>query len=290
MNVHHLNAATLCPVGMRLINGSGSLFKRARMVCHVLAIETGDGIVLVDTGLGTGDIADPKRLGTTWLWQLSPRLDAAETVAAQLRARGVARSEVRDIVLTHLDFDHAGGVADFPDARVHVHVREHAAATRLEEARPRGRYVGAHVAHGPRWKLFDDGGERWFGFDGVRALSERHPEILLVPLRGHTHGHTGVAVRSGDRWVLHAGDAYFFHRQVETPPNAPLALRFFQRRGDVDRAARQANQERLRVLASAHAAEVTIVCSHDPVELDRAVLQETLAVRGPMATPDSLPL
>ena len=63
MHVHHLNAGTMCPMSARLVNGQGGLFKRARLVCHVLLLETEDGLVLVDTGLGLGDIAKPERLG-----------------------------------------------------------------------------------------------------------------------------------------------------------------------------------------------------------------------------------
>lgn len=38
----------------------------------------------------------------------------------QIRRLGYAASDVCHIVLTELDFDHAGGLEDFPDARVHV--------------------------------------------------------------------------------------------------------------------------------------------------------------------------
>jgi glyoxylase-like metal-dependent hydrolase (beta-lactamase superfamily II) len=216
-------------------------------------------------------VADPRRLGRPWRWQAAPRLDAAETAAAQIEALGFARRDVRHVVLTHLDLDHAGGVPDFPDATIHVHAREHAAAvTRTIPTRP-WRYIDGHWAHGPRWRTWDDGGETWLGLTGVRALDVRNPDILLVPLPGHTPGHSGIAVRAGDRWLLHAGDAYFFHTQLDTPPvPPPLGLRFFQRRADTDRAARVANQDRLRVLKARHGDRVTIFNGHDPVELDRA--------------------
>ena len=45
MRVHHLNTGTMCPIGRRLVNGTGSIFQRARMVCHCLLIET-DGMAL----------------------------------------------------------------------------------------------------------------------------------------------------------------------------------------------------------------------------------------------------
>lgn len=269
MRAHHLNAATLCPMSARLVNGTGSLFARARLICHVMVIETARGVVLVDTGLGTGDLATPSRLGATWLRQVAPALAPSEPVHAQLPALGIAPSDVTDIVLTHLDLDHAGGIGDFPRARIHVHRREHEAATQAQGTRAALRYVRAHWQHDPAWALFDDGGERWLGFDGVRPLFDGEPDILLIPLRGHTAGHTGVAVRGPDGWRLHAGDSYFFHGQVATPPRAPFVLSLFQRRSDVDRAARIANQDRVRQLVEHHGAEVATFCAHDPVELAR---------------------
>ena len=120
MKIQHLNTGTMCPNGQRLVNGTGSLFKRARMVCHCLLIETNDGLALVDTGIGLGDIADPDRLGPRWVRQAAPKLDPAETAVQQVRALGYSPSDVRHVLLTHLDRDHAGGVPDFPHAAIHV--------------------------------------------------------------------------------------------------------------------------------------------------------------------------
>lgn len=269
MRVHHLNAATLCPASARLVNGRGGLFERARLVCHVLAVETKDGLLLVDTGLGTDDLTTPSRLGRAWLRQVSPRLDHGEPVITRLASIGATANDVRDIVLTHLDLDHAGGIADFPKATVHVHARELEAASRGLGTRANRRYVHDQWRHRPIWSTFEDGTVRWFDFEGVRPLAGTDDDVLLVPLRGHSTGHTGVAVRSCGRWLLHAGDGYFFHGQVETPPHAPLVLRAFQRRSDVDTAVRVANQERLRALVANHEDEVTLFCAHDPFEFDR---------------------
>jgi len=92
-------------------------------------------------------------------------------------------------VLTHLDFDHAGGLEDFPNAVVHVTAREKEVA----DARVGGAFVGTRRYRPQQWdaalewRLYPfDGGERWFGFDSVRDLKGLPPEILLVPLAGHT--------------------------------------------------------------------------------------------------------
>ncbi|MGY4320228.1 hypothetical protein [Bradyrhizobium sp. JR3.5] len=135
-------------------------------------------------------------------------------------------------------------------------------------APPEGRYITAQWKHGPDWAFYGAGGEDWFGFQGVRALGDREPDILMVPLPGHTLGHCGIAVRDKDRWLLHAGDAYFHHAQLDARPRIPLVLGMFQRRADMDRATRIQNQERLRQLKAAHGSDVTIVNSHDPVDYE----------------------
>jgi glyoxylase-like metal-dependent hydrolase (beta-lactamase superfamily II) len=132
------------------------------------------------------------------------------------------------------------------------------------------RYILSQWRHGPKWNLCGDGGEDWYGFKGVRALEDRETDILLIPLHGHTPGHCGVAVRGDDKWLLHAGDSYFFHGQIETPPRrAPFALGIFQRRGDTDRALRILKQDRVRQLRAQHGGEIGIFNSHDPVDYAR---------------------
>ena len=94
--------------------------------------------------------------------------------------------------------------------------------------------------------------------------------MLLIPLAGHSLGHTGVAIKTGDSWLLHCGDAYFHHNELATPPSCPPGLRFFQNLNNADHGQRVANQEHLRELAARHGEEVRMVCSHDPHELDLA--------------------
>ena len=270
MRVHHLNTGTLCPHGQRFVNGTGSPFRRARLICHALLLELPDGLALVDGGLGTGDLADPDRLGRSWVRQAAPRLDPAEPALAQVQALGFAATDVRHLIMTHLDLDHAGCVPDFPWATVHVHARELTAAHARPTALARRRYVPQQIPDVARARTYDDGGETWRGLDGARMLDDRDPDVLLVPLPGHTDGHCGVAVRSDHGWLLHAGDSFFFHGQLEARPHAPLALRYFQGRADTDRAARRSNQARVRELALAHP-DVRVFSGHDPVSFDAAV-------------------
>jgi glyoxylase-like metal-dependent hydrolase (beta-lactamase superfamily II) len=269
MRVHHLNCGSFCPHGRRLVNGEGGWLERAHVVCHCLAIETGDGIVLVDTGFGMEDARNPGQLGGAFRLLMNPRPQTETTALRQLEALGFAASDVRHVVTTHLDLDHAGGLPDFPEAEVHLLSAELEAA--LHPAlNDRLRYIGgAHWKHDPKWVTHDAGGEQWLGFESVRILPGFDLEILLVPLIGHTRGHTAVAIRDGEGWLLHAGDAYFHHDELRRPPGCPPMLRFFQNLTASDNRARKANQERLRELVERHGDDLTVLCSHDPFELER---------------------
>jgi glyoxylase-like metal-dependent hydrolase (beta-lactamase superfamily II) len=117
----------------------------------------------------------------------------------------------------------------------------------------------------------DPQGDEWFGFTAVRELPGVEADIRLVPLIGHTVGHTGVAVRDGDGWLLHAGDAYFHHGEMRADaPACPPGLRYMQTRMETARGLRLANQERLRELVREQGDRITVFSAHDPVEL-RAV-------------------
>lgn len=109
LRVHHLNCGTLCPHGGKLIGTPGGWLSPGKMVCHCLLVETRAGLVLVDTGMGTGDIDNPAQLGRPFVALTRPRLEHQETALAQIRVLGYSAADVRHIVVTHLDLDHAGG-------------------------------------------------------------------------------------------------------------------------------------------------------------------------------------
>lgn len=244
---------------------------RGKLASRVVLVETDDGLVLFDTGYGLRDVADPaSRLSGFFLRLLEPELREELTAVRQVERLGYAADDVRHIVLTHLDFDHAGGLDDFPRATVHMLRTERDEATAQGSWLDRQRFRPQQWSSVDRWTTYDvAAGEAWYGFAAVRALRGLPPEILMVPLVGHTLGHAGIAVREPSGWLLLAGDAYFDHEELdpERPRCAP-GLRLYQWMMEKDRGARLANQRRLRALAHEHGDEVQIVCSHDPRELE----------------------
>jgi glyoxylase-like metal-dependent hydrolase (beta-lactamase superfamily II) len=257
---------------------------RGVMVCHCLLIETErDGLILVDSGFSTHDVADPRRIPTVFRRGLRmDLLDVAETAVHHIATLGLDPRDVRHIVLTHMDLDHAGGLIDFPEATVHLHDRELRAATEPRTRMERHRYVPVQWAHGPRWQTHAEAGDTWRGLAAIARLPGVDADIGLVPLPGHTRGHTGVIVRAGDRWLVHAGDAYFHPRTLEAGGAAPFGLRGFELLSTTDRARRIASVEALRGLRGD--ADVDIMCAHSFDELAdaqaRATARSTTAARA----------
>ncbi len=270
LRIHHLNCGTHCPLGGALFDGdSGGLF--ARITTHVLLIETpSSGLVLVDAGYGLEDVRHPHpRLPHAWRALLNVRLREQDTALRQIEDLGFSARDVRHVVLTHLDFDHAGGLSDFPDARVHVLAAEKDAALRHAGFVGRERYRPRQWTEVTDWRTYHrTAGEPWLGFDAVRALDGLPPEILMIPLRGHTLGHAGVAVQGADGWLLHAGDAYLHRGQMDLAhAHMPPGLAVYQHVMDSDRPARRANVERLRALKREQGG-VRVFCAHDAHELE----------------------
>ncbi|BDH13992.1 MBL fold metallo-hydrolase [Streptomyces hygroscopicus] len=262
--VHHLNCGSMMSIEATY-EGPPPL----HAVCHCLLVETDrDGLVLIETGLGLDDVRRPQdSLDPEWRELAQPELRPAETARQQIERLGYAASDVRHIALTHLDVDHCGGLPDFPEAQVHLMASELRAA--MAEA-PSFRYRPAHWAHGPRWVTYEPdsaGGEEWAGFAGVRPLTGVASEVLMMPLGGHSAGHAGFAVRDGEGWLLHAGDAYFYHREIaaDDPHSHPL-MDLIQLNAQVEEELRIANQGRLREAAAGGAGEerIRVINAHDP--------------------------
>lgn len=258
---HHLNCACIQNL---TIHGKA-------LGCHVMVVETpNSGLVLVDTGLGTQDYANlTSRLTYSFVYGYArPRRDPALAAIHQIRALGLDPSDVRHIVMTHMDLDHVGGLSDFPRAKVHLHAAELKQCTERRTFRDKHRYLPAMWAHGLDTETYTETGEPWFGFEAVRQLRGLPPEILLIPLFGHTLGHCGVAVQSARGWLLHAGDAYFDPREVNGPQRrCAWKVGLFQALVQTNRSLRLRNQARLRALVAEHP-EVDVFSAHNPWELE----------------------
>ena len=211
-----------------------------------LAVDTDQGPVLVDTGVGLHDHEHPGWVVRLFSLDFGLGRDPETTAVRQLARRGIAADDVHHIVLTHLHFDHAGGLPDFPRAQVHVHRREHEAFLHPRSWIELG-YDRFDASHGPAWCLYEHIDADWLGFEAIRLPFT--PPMYLVPLFGHTRGHCGVAIQDGDGWVFQCADAM------------PLNVEFDVTPGWLNRMVLGSHGPRLRAFAKVHP-EVRLLAGH----------------------------
>ena len=231
------------------------------MSIHCLIIRCADRIILVDTGFGTREMQNPNQLvGFDAIFKLGFMTDTRMTAVERLRAQGIAPGDVSDIVLTHMDNDHAGGLHDFPNAIVHVSSEE---LNSYESIQPRGPYRPYQISHLTKFKMHEPSSEKWFGLEARSIDISEDLQLKLIPLPGHTFGHCGVAYRENGKWSLHAGDAYFDSSVnfIVDGPALPIEAAF---QSDAEK--RVDSIKKLQRLRAEHGDEIDIFCTHDEHE------------------------
>ncbi len=218
----------------------------------MLLVETDQGPVLVDAGVGIADQRAPTFRMAQYrrLYRASSGIE--KTAFRLVQKLGYAPEDVRHIVMSHLHLDHAGGLADFPWARIHLLQRE------FDHIRnkPNWRYLPEHWAHSPKWKAYTPKGENWFGFDAVR-LTNFSPEIWLIPLPGHTPGLAGVAIQKDADWLLYGSDALPYNARIDLVPRWFARIFMYQ------------HAPKIRALVAAHP-EIQLVSGHMPQKFYKA--------------------
>lgn len=170
----------------------------------VWAIRGGGRTIVVDTGFGPDAAA---RRGRALL----------RTPTETLAAAGIEAAGVRDVVLTHLHYDHAGCMDAFPAATFHLQDAEMAYSTgrcmchralripvELDDVLTAVRHVFA-------------GRVRFHA--GVAAVA---PGVTLHLVGGHTGGLQVVRVRTARGWVVLASDAAHYWANIRTGNPFPL--------------------------------------------------------------------
>ena len=221
---------------------------------YAFAVEHRDGVLLIDAGANAG----LKRL-PRWhpYFQLAVKFDIEpeQEAGPQLRALGIAPSDVKLIVLTHLHIDHDGGLAAFPHARVLVSAGERAAAAGLK-GRLNGYLPQRWPSHfDPEPLVFAD--EPYGPFARSRRLTA-DGALTALPTPGHTANHVSIVLDDGERRIVFVGDAAYSQdnllagRVDGISPKAAIA---------------RATMSRLATLAAER--PTVLLPSHDPGAADR---------------------
>lgn len=210
----------------RLARERGLLARRSKWfwvpIQAFLILHPGAGAMLVDTGFHPSVAVDPKRnLGQLNGRVQTIRMEHDQAIEFQLEARGLKPADVRVVVLTHLHYDHASGVVEFPDATFIVDAVEWRHAT--SEGLTHG-YYSRHFDHAFDWRSIDFDAREVNSFASfgraVDLFGDGSVRLLSTP--GHTYGHMSVLARlRDDHELLITADAMYARRSL-THDDTPL--------------------------------------------------------------------
>jgi glyoxylase-like metal-dependent hydrolase (beta-lactamase superfamily II) len=162
-----------------------------------VVVRSGGRTILIDSGLGV-EVPDFPRAG-----HCIHRLEAA----------GVDLASVTDVVLTHLHFDHVGGLLVDgvkeqlrPDLRIHVSAAEVKFWAAPDFSRTGMPPALADVARRASRRFIEEYRSQLRPFE---TESEVAPGVVVTRTGGHTPGHSVVRLASGDDRLMFAGDAVF---------------------------------------------------------------------------------
>ena len=268
MQIHHMNAGEMQPLGGALFDGRTPGAGPAHLVCHCLLLETGSGLVLIDAGVvGRDTERSAARIGPVFVSAFNIRLRSEDSAAAQIERLGHRPGDVAHIVMTHMDFDHVGGLPDFPGATIHLSGAEAQAVRSPAGPKERARYGAVRAMDGSRWHTYDHFPAEFFGLPATHL--DDVPAVMLVALPGHTRGHCGVAVDLGrGQFLLHAGDAILNARELDPErPSMPTLARMLQWSMESSQPQRRRSLSALRRIQRDQARHVQILCTHDPYQL-----------------------
>lgn len=202
---------------------------------YVWLLQSGDRSIVVDTGYDP-DEADRRN---------RPIL---QNPAKMLDQMGVAANTIDTIILTHLHYDHAGGLKSYPNATLHLQAAEMAFATGacMCQDHMRAPFTGEHVCDAVR-ALY--AGRVEFS-EGSREIA---PGIETHLIGGHSRGLQCVRVRTRRGWVVLASDASHFYENYRHGKPFPLV---------VDVAEMLAGFKTIRALADS---DDHVIPGHDPL-------------------------
>jgi glyoxylase-like metal-dependent hydrolase (beta-lactamase superfamily II) len=212
---------------------------------YMWLLRRGDQAILVDTGYGDAEATARGRP-----IRLNP--------VAALAPFGLRPTDITDVIVTHLHYDHAGGLHLFPNAQLHMQAAEMAYATGpcMCHDTLRMPFTAGHVCEAIQ-RLYS-GKLRFYQGDGQLADG-----VTVHCIGGHSRGLQAVRVRTAAGWLVLASDAAHFYENLWARKPFPIV---------VDLQDMLDGFTRLETLASARN---LIIPGHDP--LVRAYFPRDLA-------------
>jgi glyoxylase-like metal-dependent hydrolase (beta-lactamase superfamily II) len=239
---------------------------------NVFVIEHDDGLVLFDTGMDPAAATDPDYWNVAGDWADSVvrsvlhrvfrfEIGPDDRLGSQLEKAGYRTEDVKAAVLSHLHFDHVGGIGDIPGAELFVSPDAWDVVQKAKH--PERDYVARSriLVPGARWQLLDfapiDDPDLAPFTEACDVMGDG--SLMVVPTPGHNFGSVSMLIRSADAPpILLIGDLSYsadllFENQVPGLGDKAVLLESF------------AKVQAMK----AHTPDLVIVASHDTTAVSK---------------------
>jgi glyoxylase-like metal-dependent hydrolase (beta-lactamase superfamily II) len=187
-------------VAQALLMPGGSITKKVNSNFSAFLIKHHDDYLLFDTGMGT-QIDNQYQQGMPIWWQPFFKYDKP-VVSARTQLNQAGMPPLKRVILSHSHWDHAGGVLDFPEAKVFVAQAE-LALIHNPSTGPGGTWESQISAASIQWETLQFKPIPFKGYPESLDLFQ-DGKVVLVPMPGHTPGSVGLFVTAD------SGVVYFF--------------------------------------------------------------------------------
>ncbi len=172
----------------------------------IWVLRRGEEVILVDTGYDQDEAASRDR---------PIRMDPREALAPL----GLRAEDITQLIITHLHYDHAGGLHLFPNATIHLQEAEMAYATGpcMCHDTLRMPFTADHVCEAVK-RVYSG---RCVFYDGDGEVAEG---VSVHCLGGHSRGLQAVRVRTDAGWLCLASDAAHYYENFEARKPFPIVV------------------------------------------------------------------
>lgn len=169
-------------------------------------LKSGDQVILVDTGY---DETEARRRDRPIIRE----------PAAALQGIGLTPEDITTLIVTHLHYDHAGGLSQFPNATIHLQSAEMAYATGpcMCHDTLRMPFSADHVCEAVK-RLYSG---RVIFHDGDGEVADG---VTVHCIGGHSRGLQAVRVRTVSGWLCLASDAAHYYENVFARKPFPIVV------------------------------------------------------------------
>lgn len=197
----------------------GFKFRKEFLKVYAYLIYTEDGsIYLFDTGLNPLFYSDKEKIMENLTHFIKIDVEEKHLLGNKLRKLGIEKENLKAVILSHLHFDHSGGISEFQETDVPVIVQKRECEIAKDLAKGRAFEYKAADIEGLDKKI------NLVMFEGD-SLVDDNKAIKCLITHGHSAGHQSLLLEGRNKSMLLTGDAVYTREELDSGRMSAIPFR-----------------------------------------------------------------